>query len=1020
MLENKLTTTILLLITITCLADGRYVIDGACCDYYTNPSGFAQECNSTTDSVLMSFISTVNGPRIPMNIRDQWYIDEAGEVQIECNPVPSSMFNNCKTACFNDSESAIYCSGDALYRSLYNTTLYGQCVCRAERGVYGEMVRLVPNTPEAESVKLNCSYGYVVAIEPVEEPSTLAARSILSVPDGGNLPENTTTESVYWEITDSDLILIFNTDASRIISFACKTKTHVHECSTKNCLESLVDVCIQGEPLSMTIYNGFVVTQRYMTCPTIIVEKCPVAQGWFDTSRYSKWSCLTTLEKAFAVLGLIYLIAAIIWLLSWVMWVCTPVAYLLSMVKYGCIKARRFKKLRVYKRASQFAKSKFSTMKSVLEEDPDAEMVEVSLSSPTSSSPDSGSPYNSDDNEEKWTKIISRTLSTGRSTGPSRGNRLMIVLFMFGLFGVAKSVEYSTDCTDSFSILGAAVVNCIEDRGTRTCSVSPDITGFLPYINSVHCYEITDEKGIVGNLYVQYQRHTTYVDLRSNYYTAQTENLSQSVKRCDGTDNCSSEECSAMTASNSNANGELTGDVTSYPGITYCDASCGCAGCGCFLCSDGCMFSRAAYKPVSPYGVSKEPINMRQDPRILVTWVSGNGEVRQEVVRGVGTRSVGPFSATILGNFVGSLALFGDNKINVDLTYNKAYYGPASSPAHPEPGKFGHIQANTLALLQTTGTSNFVISPNAWVKSVGADSVTFTFADSGWDKVWIQKVFPITISGQVWSYGGTTLANENTAPGTLTYFLKATSPLTFVRQVDSVCVDLRSNYTTGGCSSCLSGSFVSVSAKSFCSPGFAFVTLKDSKYDGSNSANLITTSIYLNTTFEDHKIYFANDLESLTAEICLRADAAERCISFTGEFPSDIDVGENNFTNSNNKKDNTTTDLTWWESVEDWFENAWEDFSDFFDSNWEWMVAVLVVVAALITTLLVVKCLFNNRSNPKVQMVWEKTKDVFKKKKAKTEDDELDQLLQASAKDVSEVKINRGTTSLRKKGWSNK
>uniref|UniRef100_A0A914QS95 Phlebovirus glycoprotein G2 fusion domain-containing protein n=1 Tax=Panagrolaimus davidi TaxID=227884 RepID=A0A914QS95_9BILA len=68
-----------------------------------------------------------------------------------------------------------------------------------------------------------------------------------------------------------------------------------------------------------------------------------------------------------------------------------------------------------------------------------------------------------------------------------------------------------------------------------------------------------------------------------------------SSKRCPSTGSCVDDVC-AKTSSNTTIN-ELT-LVNNFPGVTRCSTSCGCWGCGCFLCYDSCTFFRYYAQPL--------------------------------------------------------------------------------------------------------------------------------------------------------------------------------------------------------------------------------------------------------------------------------------------------------------------------------------------------------------------------------------------------------------------------------------
>uniref|UniRef100_A0A914Z436 Phlebovirus glycoprotein G2 fusion domain-containing protein n=1 Tax=Panagrolaimus superbus TaxID=310955 RepID=A0A914Z436_9BILA len=68
-----------------------------------------------------------------------------------------------------------------------------------------------------------------------------------------------------------------------------------------------------------------------------------------------------------------------------------------------------------------------------------------------------------------------------------------------------------------------------------------------------------------------------------------------SSKRCPASGSCIDDVC--RTVSPNSIIPELT-LVNMYPGVTQCTSSCGCWGCGCFLCYDSCTFFRFYAQPI--------------------------------------------------------------------------------------------------------------------------------------------------------------------------------------------------------------------------------------------------------------------------------------------------------------------------------------------------------------------------------------------------------------------------------------
>ncbi|KAI1717085.1 phlebovirus glycoprotein g2 domain-containing protein [Ditylenchus destructor] len=84
---------------------------------------------------------------------------------------------------------------------------------------------------------------------------------------------------------------------------------------------------------------------------------------------------------------------------------------------------------------------------------------------------------------------------------------------------------------------------------------------------------------------------------KSEYFTRSYAIKTTSMKRCAGTGSCKGLHCEHVQISDYVT--EFDQKVNNAPGHSYCAESCGCWGCGCFLCENACLYYRNYAVPTS-------------------------------------------------------------------------------------------------------------------------------------------------------------------------------------------------------------------------------------------------------------------------------------------------------------------------------------------------------------------------------------------------------------------------------------
>lgn len=975
-----------------------YEISGMCCDYDGDLKSSLILCNTTGLKQLTPLIEEMESIGSPWSMNDMWVENLSGSENcnfvFECSVMAQVNKSECKTWCGDNSTSADHCSGDVHYCANMPCSPSPQCWCRSSKGHLIKEGRLTYKSLKQEVINLNCSYSYQLTSQMLSHSLRRVGRKPLENSDHNEDGDNNVIEEFFLDIDEDQMILIYPNNETRTITFMCKEKTHVIQCKERRCSVKVSEVCIQNEKILITSYESSGSVTHSSMCPVVTVNsfECKRSPYWFDVNNYRQWNCLENWEKLFIVAAIIYFLSVTVFLIWKFAWICYPVWFTMSVIKTGASKAYNIRKTRIYKRASDMTRNRLYVIGKNFEEE-DVESPPVSRKERREIIVD-----DSDSNEEMVQIPLSQAKNYVKSykyRSPKTLNTIpavfaCLILFTF-LNNYALAIPYSEDCSDTDILVGSQYVSCVVTLDKKECSISMSIAAFLPYPGAVQCYDFQSDSSTIMKVYVEYYNHTTSASKRDLYYSSNWDPLSASSKRCDQAGKCSSGHCSGMLSGDATADGELTGETTEYPGLTRCDASCGCAGCGCFYCSDGCLYSRAALKPKEPFYKVEEVIAISQYPLLLVTTVSGSTLIDQIFVGGIGSASSANYTYNILGNFAGSVSVFGTNKVVKIDNSTDAHLISASDSGSPSTQSIGDIQANSLNLLKNKGVSNFNYASSMWSAHAGQDSTSYTFEPSGASKIPLGKKFPVTIDGQVWQYSPTALINLNTNPGTLSYTIKSKKPFNVTQTVTAVCPQIEAAGSAGGCYSCLSSSFFNLTAKSICSSGFATVILKDDEFDGVNSPNLITTSLPLVKTDKEYKIYFRNSKPSLAVEICLVGQGKTSCKTFVGDFPADINVGNNTRTDTNNKEDGSGSGGIV-ESILEFFNNI----GDFVSNNKSRIFQALIAIGVIFTVFLIAYLVIRAVGVEKVEKYISNITRKFRKSKLKKEDDEIDSLLAKS------------------------
>jgi hypothetical protein len=467
---------------------------------------------------------------------------------------------------------------------------------------------------------------------------------------------------------------------------------------------------------------------------------------------------------------------------------------------------------------------------------------------------------NYDDIYEKEVVVLKADKSSDRRQQPSNSvfNRpnpnAFIYVVLLSYFIICAS---AITCSSSPPI-SVSSPSCVSTSASaESCTFTFSTTVTIPYPGASSCLTFIDSQNkVLGNMNVTYINRTDIAYLTTSYYTGRWKPLSSSFHGCYQNGWCD-DSCATATTRNMYGFSSL---IASWPGLTYCRRSCGCAGCGCFFCDAGCVVSGYSLQYLdSAMAVSE--INRLSYTSYLSYAYSGTVQTFAQSTSSV---NIGPFKVDYIGSFSGDVQTYFGTK-NVIFNSTSSYWGEASSLNSPTQQNIGDIQATSLTSLQSPTTTSFIFDPNI-ISSVSQDkSDNFYFSNPGMNNINLYPKFPAMIGGQLWTYTTGYIKSVAISPGPVVLTVTTQSPITLTRTKTTVCP--KALYLSGsGCFSCDAGSTIIIKASSTCSPGLVLVSA-DVAY-----VSISTKSIDLLTTDKNFEIDLLTTNQINSFNIILASD----------------------------------------------------------------------------------------------------------------------------------------------------
>jgi len=197
--------------------------------------------------------------------------------------------------------------------------------------------------------------------------------------------------------------------------------------------------------------------------------------------------------------------------------------------------------------------------------------------------------------EEQRTQLIEVIEDKPRYVrAPTRGSSKRLFNFTALSIICCLSIMETNSCSE-FTSFSVSAPSCIySEDGTDTCSMTYSTRLSVSPIGQTSCLLVSDPTNKpLGSLTFQTNSVTLLCKKNSLYYIpSEVKVESESTHRCRHSGDCWNEHCENFSTNSSLENWTKS---KSKLGWSKCSRSCGCAGCGCFLCAPSCLYYRVFY-----------------------------------------------------------------------------------------------------------------------------------------------------------------------------------------------------------------------------------------------------------------------------------------------------------------------------------------------------------------------------------------------------------------------------------------
>jgi hypothetical protein len=518
----------------------------------------------------------------------------------------------------------------------------------------------------------------------------------------------------------------------------------------------------------------------------------------------------------------------------------------------------------------------------------------------------------------------------------------------------------SAQCTTNSIAVTPVNVCSSNSSGIETCYTQIDILSTLSAVGASTCGRLLDSNGnLIGNFNLTYISSGIFAFTSPAYYTSGWTPTAISNKHCPGAGKCSSSHNCPALPWNCTTLG-LSGVACQWPNNPTCQASCGCAGCGCIICSSACLFGTYSFIPTGPVyqvftitSVSVSPVvkfcvtlgaisscqtlELNQQPQTLLNY----------------------FSANVVGSYLTTQALFNNWKLIVGN--GLAYLAPAADAGNPTFGTVGDIQTSDPSLLGTPSTTAYVYPSTILQPSATQTALVWNFPGNGIGSLvnYIANRLPFIYGQYALSFDGQTIFGMSIGQATPVEVSFTTSqPVTISFRETIVCPQIQGTASLSGFFSSPLGFTINMVLRSSCSAGAVTVS-----YTDSSSWSCETDTLSLNGTYSQYLIYCTSTTPHVSGSITLAGQDSSIVVPFSGALKNPPQLTQQQVNQLFGNGTDIPTDFSfsnWWNSLQGPALTA----AKILGSIVFGIVLIAVVVGILVALVMLTKAGYNLYSKP--------------------------------------------------------
>ena len=163
---------------------------------------------------------------------------------------------------------------------------------------------------------------------------------------------------------------------------------------------------------------------------------------------------------------------------------------------------------------------------------------------------------------------------------------------------VLGTAQFSSACVELVAFNIESNRCSINKKGSEECIVDKKIRVSVSPQGQDMCLLIKNPMGkVMDTVVIRLDKINIVCQKVTEYFTRLYKMKTVSSERCPRAGSCINEKCAGIKTTDKVHESE--GELNHNLGFTHCQETCGCVGCGCFLCSSACLFYKNYVYPLS-------------------------------------------------------------------------------------------------------------------------------------------------------------------------------------------------------------------------------------------------------------------------------------------------------------------------------------------------------------------------------------------------------------------------------------